>query len=80
MLSLIIALATAPLPLLRGEIFGDLRLGDKYLADVKLTLRDRWMRLGKPPPGSSPDIQQQEGLNQDVRRDVKEGEGSRLRK
>ena len=38
MLPLIIALATAPLPMLRGEIFGDLRLGDKYLADVKLTL------------------------------------------
>ena len=49
-------------------------------ADVKLTLRDRWMRLGKPPPGSSPEIQQEEGLNRDVRRDVKEGEGSRLRK
>lgn len=38
MLSLIFALATAPLPMLRGEIFGDLRLGDKYLADVKLLL------------------------------------------
>ena len=24
--------------LARGEIFGDLRLGDKYVADVKLTL------------------------------------------
>jgi len=48
-------------------------------ADIKLTLRDRWMRLGKPPEGSSPDIQQREGLNRDVRRDVKEGEGKRLR-
>lgn len=38
MLPLIIALATAPIPMVRGEIFGDLRLGEKYLADVKLTL------------------------------------------
>jgi hypothetical protein len=49
-------------------------------ADVKLTLRDRWMRLGKPPPGSSPEAQQDEGLNRDVRSDVKEGEGKRLRR
>ena len=47
---------------------------------MKLTIRDRWMRLGKPPPGSSPEAQQREGLNRDVRRDVKEGEGQRLRK
>ena len=38
MLPLMIALATAPIPMMRGEIYGDLRLGDKYLADVKLTL------------------------------------------
>ena len=49
-------------------------------ADVKLRLRDRWMRLGKPPAGSSPEVQQREDLNRDVRHDVKEGEGKRLRK
>jgi hypothetical protein len=38
MLPLIFALATAPVLMMRGEISGDLRLGDKYLADVKLTL------------------------------------------
>jgi hypothetical protein len=38
MLPLIVALATAPLPMLRGEIFGDLRLGDKYLVDTPLKL------------------------------------------
>ena len=49
-------------------------------ADVKLTLRDRWMRVGKPPAGSSPDEQQEMDLNRDARRDVKEGEGRRLRR
>jgi len=38
MLPLMFALATAALPMARGEISGDLRLGDKYLADVKLLL------------------------------------------
>jgi len=38
MLPLMFVLATAALPTARGEIFGDLRLGDKYLADVKLQL------------------------------------------
>jgi hypothetical protein len=49
-------------------------------ADVKLALRDRWMRLGKAPPGSSPEEQQALGLNRDARRDPKEGEGERLRR
>lgn len=38
MLPVIVAVAAAIVPANRGEIFGDLRLGDKYLADVKLTL------------------------------------------
>jgi len=51
-----------------------------FLADMKLTLRDRLMRIGRPPRGSSPEVQQREGLNDDVVRDPKTGEGARLRK
>jgi len=35
-------------------------------ADVKLAWRDRRMRMGFPPVGSSPDEQQDRGLNEDV--------------
>jgi hypothetical protein len=38
MLPLIAILAAAPVPALRGEIFGDLRLGDKYLVDTPIKL------------------------------------------
>jgi hypothetical protein len=63
----------------RFRAFGYKPPGHRW-ADVKLTIRDRWMRLGKPPEGSSPDEQQRMDLNRDVRRDVKEGEGQRLRR
>jgi multimeric flavodoxin WrbA len=35
-------------------------------ADLKLAWRDRKMRFGKPPAGSSVEAQQQEGLNDDI--------------
>jgi hypothetical protein len=38
MLAQIALLAAAAVAGTRGEIFGDLRLGDKYVADAKLTL------------------------------------------
>lgn len=36
------------------------------LADAKLAWRDLRMRFGRPPSGSSPAIQQEQGLNQDA--------------
>jgi multimeric flavodoxin WrbA len=48
-------------------------------ADVKLWIRDRSMRVGVPPEGSSPRAQQEAGLNDDVRADPSQGEGERLR-
>ena len=38
----------------------------KGFADLRLALRDRRMRLGVPPEGSSPDVQQRLGLNRDA--------------
>lgn len=49
-------------------------------ADVKLWIRDRRMRVGVPPEGSSPRAQQEAGLNDDVRADPSQGEGEPLRK
>lgn len=34
----LMALLMTAVPAARGEIFGDLRMGDKYVADAKLTL------------------------------------------
>ena len=50
-----------------------------FLADIKTKLRGLRMLLGIPIPGTSPEIQQQLGLNRDVRIRYKEGEGQRLR-
>jgi len=49
-------------------------------ADMKLTVRDRMLRLGKAPANSSPEAQQREDLNRDRHLNPKEGEGARLRK
>lgn len=35
---LLAALLATPVPSMRGEIFGDIRAGDAYLADAKVTL------------------------------------------
>jgi hypothetical protein len=48
-------------------------------ADLKLWLRDRRMRLGIAREGSSPQVQQELGLNDDAVRDPAKGEGERLR-
>nr|MBA2352485.1 hypothetical protein [Burkholderiales bacterium] len=48
-------------------------------ADVKLYSRDWMMRIGHPPAGSSPDKQQDLGLNKDETLSPKKGEGERLR-
>ena len=42
--------------------------------DLKLAWRDRRMRVGRPPAGSSVEAQQQEGLNDDVTLRPKAGE------
>ena len=48
-------------------------------ADVKLFWRDRSMRLGMPPDNSSPQEQQEEGLNQDATLFPRKSDGERLR-
>ena len=50
-----------------------------FMRDVKLAWRDVRMRLGHPPEGSSPDEQQELGLNRDVTRHPAKGEGEKLR-
>jgi hypothetical protein len=50
------------------------------LRDAKLGWRDLRLRVGKPPAGSSPAIQQEQGLNRDVTLRPKQGEGAKLRK
>jgi hypothetical protein len=49
----------------------------KGFADLRLALRDRRMRLGVPPEGSSPDVQQRLGLNRDVTRSPGRSEAER---
>jgi hypothetical protein len=49
-------------------------------AGLRLFWRDLRLRLGRPRPGSSPDLQQRLGLNRDVRLRPKKGEGERLRR
>ena len=49
------------------------------IADLKTKWRGLRMALGFPPPGSSPAIQQERGLNRDTRILYKRGEGDRLR-
>ena len=48
-------------------------------ADLKTKLRAARMMLGIPVKGSSPDIQQKQGLNRDVGVLYKKGEGAKLR-
>jgi hypothetical protein len=50
-----------------------------FLADLKTKWRGLRMALGFPVPGSSPAIQQQQGLNRDAHIHYKRGEGARLR-
>ena len=50
-----------------------------FMRDVKLAWRDVRMRLGHPPEGSSPDEQQELGLNRDVTRHPAKSEGEKLR-
>ena len=49
------------------------------LADLQLLWRNTRMQLGIPPKDSSVAKQQQAGLNQDIRLDMKKGEGEILR-
>jgi hypothetical protein len=58
--------------------YGFERPGHRW-ADVKLWWRDRRMRLGHAPEGSSPREQDEEGLNQDSRVHPQRGEGENLR-
>lgn len=48
--------------------------------DVQLGWREVRMRLGRPPKGSSPAVQQTRGLNRDRTLRPKQGEGAKLRK
>jgi hypothetical protein len=50
-----------------------------HWADLKLWWRDRRMRVGYPPKGSSPAEQQAANLNRDRELNPKKGEGARLR-
>ncbi len=50
------------------------------LNDAKLGWRDVKMRFGKPPENSSPEAQQELGLNRDQTLRPKQGEGVKLRK
>ncbi|MBA3845712.1 MAG: NAD(P)H-dependent oxidoreductase [Planctomycetes bacterium] len=47
--------------------------------DLKLAWRDRRMRLGVPRAGSSPEQQQEQGLNRDVGWNIHRSEGEKLR-
>ncbi len=49
------------------------------LRDIKLAWRDVRMRAGRPPENSSPEKQQELGLNRDVTFDPAKGEGEKLR-
>jgi hypothetical protein len=51
-----------------------------FIADLKTKWRGLRMLLGRPIPGSSPEIQQRLGLNRDTHLRYKEGEGKRLRR
>jgi multimeric flavodoxin WrbA len=48
-------------------------------ADVKDGVRYFQMMVGKPPKGSSPQVQQELGLNKDATMHTKKGEGEKLR-
>lgn len=49
-------------------------------ADAKLWLRDKRMRLGVAPVGSSPALQEQQGINDDAVLSPAKGDGERLRR
>lgn len=48
-------------------------------SDLKLLWRDRMMRIGRAPTDSSPQKQQDLGINRDATLFPKRGEGSKLR-
>jgi hypothetical protein len=50
-----------------------------YLANIKDGLRYVRMMAGKAPKGSSPDVQERQGLNHDATWHPKKGEGKKLR-
>jgi len=50
-----------------------------FLRDTQLAWRDMRMRIGHPKAGSSPQIQQDQGLNQDVTLHPAKSEGEKLR-
>jgi hypothetical protein len=50
------------------------------LADAKLKIREWRIGLGMPPGGSSPEAQQECGLNRDETLHPARGEGEKLRK
>jgi hypothetical protein len=62
----------------RYRAFGYEPPGHRW-ADVKLGWRDARMRLGIPPAGSSPAIQEKMGLNRDATLRPKQGEGVKVR-
>ena len=55
------------------------RAPSHFIADMKTKWRGVRMALGFPPAGTSPAIQQEQGLNRDRRILYKQGEGKRLR-
>ena len=50
-----------------------------FARDLQLLWRDRRMRFGVPREGSSPQLQQDAGLNRDATHSPKQGEGEKLR-
>ena len=50
-----------------------------FARDLQLLWRDRRMRFGMPREGSSPQLQQDAGLNRDATHSPKKGEGEKLR-
>jgi hypothetical protein len=63
----------------RYRAFGYEAPGHK-LADLKLVWRELRMRMAMPRSGSSPDAQQELGLNRDATLRPREGEGQKLRR
>jgi hypothetical protein len=70
--------AKGPVPPGRWRAFG-YEAPSHRLADLRLAWRDRRMRAGHAPDGSSPALQDAQGLNRDAHWNVRQGEGERLR-
>lgn len=62
----------------RFRAFGFKRPSHRW-NEIKLWWRDKAMRAGHAPQGSSPRVQQDQGLNQDAVTSPKKGEGEQLR-